>query len=471
MKNYFFLILSFISLTCKSQGNDSTIYLLYDPETCPACKYVIKQASVQLQNKFTLVLKESYLDFKNIVEEDIGLSSVTLVFSDSLYSKLVHDRKTPQSVDPVLMIYNSRMELLAEQKFSNQFNAASYVTSSLPHRIKLPENTKIGADNRDWIFVSNIDRFSIIQWVNKTDSSDFSFLKLYDSIETANLMQSLAKLSPGIQEDYTLFTGWSKKIQKMFPAFLTCQAMSMHKDTAWLVLSVLAFKKTGNDRFAQDRRVFIVKFFNRQFIEAKLVKDVIDMKHGCLHVYNNFYVESPSHLFFTSYRLDEKYKPYSLIMEYVFYNNEYTFKGYRKYKLNFAFKNILCENRNIGNYYIQDNVLYYSYLNEIYDISLDKTIRLSTTYPRVDSAILNQPNDQIPVWQFCCTKYNQYYYSFVKLEGKYYVIKYNPEGQELSKKAVDLNFNIQNEPKLTYYQGNFWVLDVRKKEITGISLQ
>ncbi|MBX7205802.1 MAG: hypothetical protein K1X81_10305 [Bacteroidia bacterium] len=471
MKIYLFLILSFISLAGKSQGNDSIVYLLYDPETCPACKYIIKQVSVQLQNKLSLVLKESYLDFKTIVEEDIGSSPINLVFSDSIYSKLLNDNKAFQGVEPVLMIYNKNMELIGQQKINSKLSEIKYPTKPLPQRLKLPENTKVTCDNKDWIFVSNIDRFSIIQWVNKSDSSDFSFLKLYDSIEASNIIQTLAQTKPEVKEDYTLFTGWSKKIQKMFPSFLTCQAVSMHQDTVWFVLSVLAFKKTGNDKFAQDRNVFIVKFYNRKFIEAKPVNDVIDMKHGCLHVYNNFYIESPSHIFFTSYRLDEKYKPYSLIMEYISNGKRFAFKGYKNYKLNSKFKDILNENRNIGNYYIQDNVLFYSYLNEIYDIALDKTIKFTTVYPYVDSIVLNQPNNQIPVWQFCCAKYNQFYYSFVKLKGKYYIIKYNHVGQELSKILVDLDFGLQNEPKLSYYKGHFLILDIRKKTVTSISLQ
>jgi hypothetical protein len=443
--------------------------MLYNPDICPACKEVIKYASSTSGKTLNVVVSESYKDFNEIVTEGLGTAAVNIIYSDSLYDKLVHDRGPLKSTEPVIQFYSEKMEFLLKSTFNSPPKKVAGKTDALPSKIKLPQSTKIGSDKQDWILLSNIDGYSIIQWVNKNDTADFTFLKLYDSVSAMPLIEQMGAIKPSIWEDYKLIKSWKKSVQRMFPSFITCEAFSVKNDTSYFVLSILSFKKTGNDKYAQSRNIFMVRYHARKLLDMKEIQDINHKKKGYLHIYNNFYVANNTKMFFLSYLLSEKYHAHPLVIEL----NEHPDKKYHlaqfsKYKLYPGFKAVLSSTMNVGNYSISDEVLFYNYFNEIYDITTSHSILLSTPYPRVDSSVMALPPAQWPVWQFACIKKQGNYFSLTKLNSEYWLIRYTQHGVEMNRRKVDWPGNQREFPVVGYYNGNFLMLNIKTKEITEL---
>lgn len=465
------ILISFIlliSLTTSGQGNDTLMYLLYTPDVCPACKQVIQQASNQKNRKINLVVSERHADFDSLIRIDIGSYNVNIIYSDSLFTFLSSNRIDVPITQPLLQTFDPKTNRIINLQIKESLNVVKE-TFKIPQKIKIPENTKICSDKSDWIMVNNIDRYSIIQWIEMGDTSNCFQLKLYDSLTIINLIAKLSALDPEVQRNYELLNSWTKKVQRMLPSFITCESFSVYKDTTYFILNVLAFNKKGIEKYEQSRNLFIAKFFNRDLVELCTLNDHTNRKKGYLNPYNNFFVINDKRIVFTTYLLTEKYKAYPLLIDmFESETNTFYYRSYLRYKLHPGFKNVLCSNQNAANYGISCDILFYNYFNEIYDISKNISIVLSTEYAKTDSIVLSKPTTEWPVWQFGCIRKAKHYYSFVRLNGEYFLIKYTQHGVEINREKIEYSVDRNNFPVVGVSNDKFIILNHKSKEITEL---
>lgn len=143
-------------------------------------------------------------------------------------------------------------------------------------------------------------------------------------------------------------------------------------------------------------------------------------------------------------------------------------KGYLNHYLYQGFKSVLCTNQNAANYDISSTILFYNYFNEIYDIKDKKSITLNTEYLKTDSTVLSKPPTEWPVWQFSCVRKLRNYYSFIRIHGEYFLIKYTLHGVEIARKKVEYSNVKNNFPIVGVARDRFLILNYSTREVKEV---